>query len=69
MIEVAVVLSAIIGHWEDFFIIIALLFSNAIVGFYQENKAGNAIELLKQKLALTAKVLRDGKWDESLRES
>ncbi len=64
MIEVAVVLSAIIGHWEDFFIIIALLFSNAIVGFYQENKAGNAIELLKQKLALTAKVLRDGKWDE-----
>ncbi len=62
MIEVAVILSAIIGHWDDFFIILALLFSNAIVGFYQESKAGNAIELLKQKLALTAKVLRDGKW-------
>ena len=60
MIEVAVVLSAIIGHWDDFFIILALLFSNAIVGFYQERKAGNAIELLKQKLALTAKVIRDG---------
>ena len=39
------------------------MFSNAIVGFYQESKAGNAIELLKQKLALTAKVLRDGKWE------
>ena len=62
MIEFAVVLSAIIGHWDDFFIILALLLSNAIVGFYQEYKAGNAIELLKQKLALTAKVLRDGKW-------
>ncbi len=62
MIMIAVVLSAIIGHWEDFFIILALLFSNAIVGFYQERKADNAIELLKQRLALTAKVLRDGKW-------
>jgi H+-transporting ATPase len=64
MIEVAVILSAFIGHWEDFFIIIGLLLTNAIVGFYQENKAGNAIELLKQKLAPIAKVLRDGKWVE-----
>ena len=63
MIETAVILSAIIGHWEDFFIISALLFTNAIVGFYQENKAGKAIELLKQRLALTAKVLRDGRWE------
>ncbi len=62
MIMVAVILSAIIGSWDDFFIILALLFSNAFVGFYQERKAGNAIELLKQKLALNAKVLRDGKW-------
>jgi H+-transporting ATPase len=63
MIEFAVVLSALIGHWDDFFIILALLFTNAIVGFYQEYKAGNAIEELKQKLAPNAKVLRDGKWD------
>jgi H+-transporting ATPase len=62
MIEVAVILSAVIGHWEDFFIILALLFTNAVVGFYQESKAGNAIELLKQKLAPNAKVLRDGIW-------
>ena len=62
MIEVAVVLSAVIGHWEDFFIIVGLLFTNAIVGFYQENKAENAIELLKQRLAPVAKVLRDGKY-------
>lgn len=64
MIMVAIVLSAIIGHWEDFFIILALLFSNAIVGFYQENKAGNAIELLKQRLAPEARVLRDGRWEQ-----
>ncbi len=62
MIEIAVILSAIIGHWEDFFIILALLATNAVVGFYQERKAGNAIELLKKRLASSAKVLRDGSW-------
>ena len=35
---------------------------NAVVGFWQEHKADNAIELLKQKLALEARVLRDGNW-------
>lgn len=62
MIIVAVVLSAIIGHWDDFFIILALLFVNAIVGFYQENKATDAIELLKERLAPEARVLRNGEW-------
>ncbi len=37
---------------------------NAIVGFWQEHKAGNAIELLKQRLSIKARVLRDGKWQE-----
>jgi len=62
MIEVAIVLSAIIGHWEDFWIILVLLLVNGVVRFWEENKADNAIELLKQKLAVQARVLRDGKW-------
>ncbi len=62
MIEIAIVLSALIQHWEDFWIIFALLLLNAVVGFWQEHKADNAIELLKQKLALEARVLRDSKW-------
>jgi len=62
MIEVAAILSAVVHHWEDFWIIFALLMLNAVVGFWQEHKAGNAIEALKQKLALKARVLRDGKW-------
>ena len=62
MIEVAVVMSALIEHWPDFVIILMLLMLNAVVGFWQENKADNAIELLKQKLAPNARVLRDGKW-------
>ncbi len=62
MIEIAVILSALIERWEDFWIIFALLMLNAVVGFWQEHKADNAIELLKQKLALEARVLRGGKW-------
>ncbi|HEX9253079.1 MAG TPA: plasma-membrane proton-efflux P-type ATPase [Ignavibacteriaceae bacterium] len=64
MIEVAAILSALIHHWEDFWIIFALLLLNAVVGFWQEYKADDAISLLKQKLALNAKVFRDGKWSE-----
>ena len=66
MIEIAVVLSAIIGHWDDFSIILALLMVNAIVGFWQEHQAGNAVESLKRRLALKARVLRDGNWREVL---
>ncbi len=64
MVEVALGLSAAIGHWDDFSVILALLVVNALVGFYQERKAGNAIAMLKQRLALRARVLRDGAWGE-----
>ncbi len=62
MIEGAVILSAVVEHWPDFFIILLLLFSNALVGFWEERQAGNAINALKAQLAIRAKVKRDGKW-------
>ena len=62
MIEVAVVLSGIVRHWPDFFIILLLLVANATVGFWEEHQAGNAIEALKARLAIKARVKRDGKW-------
>ncbi len=62
MIEAAVILSAIARHWPDFGIILVLLFANALVGFWEEHEAGNAIEALKAKLAVKARVKRDGKW-------
>jgi H+-transporting ATPase len=64
MIEVAAVLSMIVKHWADFFIIIALLAFNALVGFWQEYQAGNAVEALKKKLALISRALRDGHWQQ-----
>jgi H+-transporting ATPase len=51
-----------VRHWLDFFIILLLLVSNAVVGFWEEHQAGNAIAALKAKLAIKAKVKRDGKW-------
>ena len=62
MIEIAVVLSAVAGHWPDFFIILVLLMANAVVGFWEEHQAGNAIAALKANLAITARVRRDGSW-------
>lgn len=62
MIEAAVILSAVARHWPDFAIILILLIANAVVGFWEEREAGNAIETLKAKLAVKARVLRDGKW-------
>src|ERR1700734_4370574 len=50
MIEVAVILSGVVGHWPDFFIILVLLVANAVVGFWEEAEAGNAIAALKARL-------------------
>lgn len=66
MIEIAAGISAVIQKWEDFVIISLLLILNGVVGFWQEYKADNAIELLKQKMALNAKVLRGGQWAQIL---
>ncbi len=62
MIEAAVILSAVARHWPDFGIILVLLLANATIGFWEEREAGNAIEALKAKLAVKARVKRDGKW-------
>jgi H+-transporting ATPase len=43
-------LSAILRRWDDFAIIFLLLLMNGVVGFWQEHKSDNAIELLKEKL-------------------
>jgi H+-transporting ATPase len=62
MIEAAVILSGVVRHWLDFGVILLLLGSNAVVGFWEEHQAGNAIAALRSKLASTARVRRDGTW-------
>ena len=62
MIEIAAILSAAVQHWADFIIIIVLLLFNAVIGFWEEHAAANALDALKEQLALKARVRREGKW-------
>ena len=62
MIEAAAALSIIVHHWVDVAIIVALLLFNAVIGFWQEYQAGNAVAALKKKLALQSRVRRSGTW-------
>ncbi len=62
MIEAAALLSIIAGDLDDFIVITVMLLFNALIGFWEEHKAGNALAALKKSLALKAKVRRDGRW-------
>jgi H+-transporting ATPase len=62
MIEIAALLSAVVKQWEDFGIILVLLFTNAFIDFWQEAKALSALKVLKEKLAKHALVFREGKF-------
>ena len=61
MIEIAAILSAAVGKWEDFIIISVLLLINAGLDFFQEHRALNALSALKSQLDTQVRVLRDGK--------
>ncbi len=62
LIEAAAVISALRQDWPDFAVVTGLLIYNAAVGFWQDNKAANALAALKKGLAPKARMLRDGQW-------
>lgn len=63
ILVIAAVLSIFLGDYTDSIIILVIVILNAIIGFYQEYKAEQALEALK-KLAITkTQVLREGKWE------
>jgi H+-transporting ATPase len=62
MIEAAAILSAVNRDWDTFVIVGVLLLVNGVIGFWEEHAAANALDALKQQLALTARVCRDGTW-------
>jgi H+-transporting ATPase len=63
ILEIAAVLSYILGRMLDFYLIISLIILNAIISWAQEQKANKALELLKNKLQVQARALRDKKWN------
>src|ERR1041385_1138984 len=64
MIEAAALMALVVGDWGDFTIITSLLLFNALLGFWEEQEASNALDALKSSLALRARALRDGKWQQ-----
>ena len=62
VLEAAAVLSYILGKYLDFYIIVALIVFNAFLSFSEEERANKALEMLKSKLQVNARVLRDGVW-------
>ncbi|TVQ68380.1 MAG: cation-transporting P-type ATPase [Balneolaceae bacterium] len=58
---VAAGVTALMEHWIDTFVILAVVIANAVVGYIQEGKAEKALEGIRKMLSLEAQVIRDGK--------
>lgn len=56
----ATVISLVLQQWVDAAIILAIVLGSAFLSFFQEYRASTAVEELKKRLALTARVMRDG---------
>ncbi|MGC9037828.1 MAG: plasma-membrane proton-efflux P-type ATPase, partial [Candidatus Micrarchaeia archaeon] len=57
-----ILLSYILHHIIDLYVVLTLLIFNAIVSFAEEYKADKSLELLRQRLTINARVLRSGTW-------
>ena len=55
----AMVVTALLGHWIDAQVILAVVLVNAVIGFLQEGKAENALEAIRDMLAPKASVIRE----------
>ncbi|KAL2913885.1 hypothetical protein HK105_206619 [Polyrhizophydium stewartii] len=60
LLELATIVSAILGDWIDFGILVFVLVANAIIGFHEEAKAESALDALKNTLALKCRAWRNG---------
>ena len=54
------VVTALMRHWIDTAVIVAVVVINAIIGFIQEGKAERAMEAVRNMLSSQATVVRDG---------
>jgi H+-transporting ATPase len=68
MIEAAALTALLVRDWGDFTIIASLLVFNAVLGFWEEHAASNALDSLKNSLALKARVLRVALGAKSMRQ-
>lgn len=52
--------TAMLGHWIDTGVILAVVIANAVIGFIQEGRAENAMAAIRDMLAPHTAVLREG---------
>ena len=57
----AALITALLDHWIDTGVILAVVIVNAVIGFIQEGKAEDALAAIRQMLSPQAMVLRDGR--------
>ncbi|MEW6765671.1 MAG: plasma-membrane proton-efflux P-type ATPase [Pseudomonadota bacterium] len=62
MLELIMLLSAVLAKWDEFVVVTALLIVNAVLGFTQEHRASGVVEALRRRLQVSARVLRDARW-------
>ncbi len=62
MLEATICLELVLGKLLEALIIAALLLFNALLSFFQEKRAQSALALLRKRLAVHARALRDGAW-------
>ncbi len=57
----AAAITALLGHFVDTFVILAVVLANAVIGFVQEGRAETAMEAIRDMLAPHSAVLRGGR--------
>ncbi|HEY4998830.1 MAG TPA: HAD-IC family P-type ATPase, partial [Usitatibacter sp.] len=62
MLELIMILSAVLRKFSDLAVVGALLVVNAVLSFMQESRAAGVVEALRRRLQVTARVLRETKW-------
>jgi H+-transporting ATPase len=62
MLEATIALEILVHKLDEAAIIAVLLLFNSILSFVQENQANRALTLLRTRLSVNGRVLRDGRW-------
>ena len=62
MLELTIALELVLGKTLEALVVAVLLVFNALVSWVQENRAQEALLLLRKRLSVVARVLRDGTW-------
>lgn len=62
MLETIIAISWLLHRYADLAIVAGLLVLNALISFFEEQKASGAVAALRKNLQVNTRVLRDGTW-------